>query len=191
MRISSVLAALLVSACASTVDGAMPIRGDAYYTMPSEGFSSRLSITDDSLDGYRLVTSRGVRAQYVDLFGVDSDVFFRAFVWNGGDHTVQVYFSTEASDWLFPTSLNFGSPLRSVKVDSVASDVSCRSGGCEHYESVIAELSTGDVRAMLDLATPELFEVRLKTRSGVNVDRTLRKDELRAVLQAAGLAENY
>jgi hypothetical protein len=191
MRLAVTFAAVALAGCASSPGGSMPIRGDAYYTMPLEALAGRVSVTDDPLDGYRLASASGVRAQYVDLFGIDSDVYFRAFAWDSGDHAVQVYFRTEASDWLFPTALNFGSPVRSVRVTSVNSDVSCRSGRCEHFESVIAKLSPADVQAMLAPETPDVFEVRLKTQSGINVDRTLRKDELRAVLGAAGLADRY
>lgn len=191
MRSVVAVAALFLAGCASSVDGSMPLYGDAYYTMPAEAFASRIDVTEDPLDGYRLVTSSGVRPKYQEFFGTDSSIFFRAFVWQDGGHAVQVYVRTESPDWLFPTALNFGAPLRSVPVTSVSSDVSCRSGGCNHYESVIAKLSDADVRAMLTPEMPELFEVRLKTQSGVNVDRTLRKDELRAVLAAAGIADRY
>lgn len=191
MRLAVTLAALALAGCASTPEGSMPIRGDAYYTMPLDGLQGRVTVTNDPLDGYRMASSADVRAQHIDLFGIDSDVFFRAFAWDSGDHAVQIYFRTEAPDWLFPRALNFGQPVRSVDVTSVASDVSCRSGGCEHFESVVAKLSPADVRYLLGPDTPDLFEVRLKTQSGANVDRTLRKDELRAVLAAAGIVDRY
>lgn len=185
------LASAAVAGCASSVSGTLPIYGDAYYSMPPEGLASRIDVTNDPLDGYKLVSSHRVRAKYVDFAGVDSSISFRAFVWNDGKDAVQVYIETESSDWLYPTTLNFGSPLRSVPVDSLGTDVTCRSGGCDHFETVIARLSPADVRQMLAPNTPDLFEVRLKTQSGIDVDRTLRKDELRAVLAAAGITERY
>lgn len=156
-----------------------------------ETFAPLIAVTGDALDGYRVASSDRVRLPYLELYGVDSDIFFRAYSYADGRAQVQVYMWTEASDWLFPYALNFGSPLRSVEARKVDSDVDCMSARtCEHREDTVVNLSDDDVRYLLSDAAPETIDVRLKTRGG-DVDRTIRKAELVATLDAVGLTERF
>lgn len=180
MKLSlSILALALASACAS------------YSEAPADDFARLIDVEGDSLDGYVTADSSRVRPIGYSDGRVRSHVYFRATKFANGQEAVRVVFKTTAGDWLYPTALNFGSPLRSIPAEAGDRNVTCSGGGssCTHYETSLFALSRADVAWMLSDAAPENIELRLKSRA--DTDRTARKDELRATLAAAGLLASY
>lgn len=180
---------IIIAALALGLAGCGTVK-DYHKDGTPEAFADLVAVSGDALDGYRVASSDPVRMPYRELMGIDSDIFFRAFAYEDGKARVQFYVWTQADDWLFPYALNFGSPLRSIKVDRVDSDVHCASTYCNHREDVVAILSDDDVRYLLSDACPEVIDLRLKTK-GPDVDRTIRKAELVATLNAVGLTDRY
>lgn len=182
-KLSTLILGLALTGCAGFSDG--------YETRPAEAFAAKVEVKGDGLDGYRMARSDKARAVYFDPSGIQSDIYFRAYAYADGRAVVQVYIWTDTPDrWLFPTVLNFGSPLRSVDVKRIDSDTHCAAGVCHQRESTVATLSDDDVRAILDPAAPEFFPVRLVAQGGT-VDRNLRRAELEATLEAVGLAGRF
>jgi len=168
--------ALAVVACSTT-----PTPENNYYMATVDVMEPVVSYKNEPLDGYAVATTERVRNWYRPLFQTQSKVFFRGYFYDDGSQNIQIYFKTESDDWLFPQSLNFGSPLRSRDAAKVWSDVRCTSSSCDHYEDVVIKLTSDDVDYIV--SQPESFLIRLKTKSGRDVDRMINPKELEALLR--------
>lgn len=159
--------------------------GPIYDQMTTAQIAAAVTVKGDKLDGYREADSDATRGAYPPIGTPRSDIWFRALRYDDGRSVVQVVLWTMSDkDFMRPTQINFGDPLRQVAFRSIDVDAKCESWGCIHTDQAVATLSDADVAWML--AQPGLFEVRIKTRLG-DVDRRLRGDELRAVMAAVGL----
>lgn len=182
---SAFLMALLVGACVTPEQ-----QLQKYAEMSNEDIEAKVVMTNDALDGYAMAHSRAVEPPLVVFGGTNRDVFARGYRYPDGRVVIQFYFSTESSDWLFPRSLNLSQPQISLNVTQVSSDVHCSTAGCRHYEDVVAEIPKSVVRQLVAKDAPEGIVMRLKTKSGRDVDHVIRKAEVRAVLKALGLLKS-
>lgn len=175
---ATLLAALALSACSS-----LP----PYESAPDLTFASYVSVKGDALDGQRTANSQRARPLGYSDGRVTSYVYALAARTDAGAGAAWIVFKTRSADWLYPTALNFGSPLRSISGEREDSNVSCSAGGCTHTETTTFELTPADVRQLL--AGPEVIELRLKSRA--DTDRTIRKAEIRATLDAVGVLGEF
>lgn len=181
----------LVGLAALALAGCVTVPSAYHENEDLQSMTRLIEVSGDRLDGYRMASSDRVRMPYCLLCSVSSDIWVRAFAYDDGHANVQIYIWTKSdADWLFPYALNFGDPLRTVQVQKVNSDVDCWRSNCHHREDVVANLDEPDLRYLLSEDCPELIEVRLKGKAG-DVDRTIRKTELIATLNAVGLLERF
>lgn len=159
-----------------------------YETVPAATLANMIKIEGDALDGYRTADSSKVRPLGYSDGLVHSFVYARATKMDGGKTFVGIIFRTRTKAWLDPTSLNFGSPLRSIPAQREGVRVECY-GDCSHEEVTYFEIPPDDVRWLIGASAPEVIELRLKARA--DTDRTIRKDELRATLDAVGLLGEF
>lgn len=116
-------------------------------SVPAEDAASRVKITGlDELDPSVWVSTEPF------LKGPVDDKFFRAMIDKAtGEVTYQIYFRSTSSRG--PLRLQKGTylvdgQLKAVSIERIGGDVSCRQGGCTHFEDFVADIPRADLEAL-------------------------------------------
>lgn len=198
MKVISVFvlaAAALLSGCITVQvdENGLPVDSNgtpkgAYYTASVEVISDGLIIDNDPLETTVKVSSQNIRARHIQFFGANSKIFVRGWLSkSGGEPSYDFYIITENDDdWLYPYALNFGDPVQSIRLNKIptGSDVDCWRTNCDLTEQVYGDIPASALDYFLAESTPQVVPVRIKTRSGQDIDRNMNKNEVIAVVQA-------
>jgi len=187
MRLAVAFGALLVSGCAAMAD-ILPAETKLESTDPAV-LATKVRYTDDPLNTAITADTYDVGGKWYVYGRGFQDIYVAAGKSREtGDIAVALHLRSEADEWLFPSQVNFGSPLRTEPMRRGKSDVTCSSSSCLHYEATYAVLTDEDIRAILAAQGP--VPVRFKTSQG-NLDTTLWSAELEALLTRLGVVDRY
>lgn len=182
---------LIAGICFSLMGCATGPHPDTLLT--ADDLRQKVTYTNDALDGYKYADSSDFRKPY---YGggypiKSSKVFTRVYLRDNDRVDAQIYFWTKSSEWVYPYSLNFGEPLRTRTAERIDSDVqSCSGSSCTLLEQVVINLTEDDIKYIVNDA-PDWMDIRLKTKFGVDVDRTLRPEFLTLPLERLGVLDRY
>lgn len=158
-----------------------------YQTASYDGIAARVQVSDHPLDGCRVASTPHMRFWFNLPYEPDLRVFLRGYNCDDGLAWMEFYVHAHNGEYLDPVTLNFGDPVRRIRLVRVSRERRCTAGVCMHEERYRARLSPEHLDYLLEGALPEWFGVRIKTREEVDMDAWFRRDEARAVAAAAGI----
>lgn len=122
------------------------------------------------------------------LTGRAADKFFRALInKETGETTYQLYFRSASGRGalrLSKMTYLIDGTLRSVPIERINVDVSCRQRSCTYFEDAIAELPRADIEALANPAADEFWRMRLFGDTTTGEDTTFLRNETAGFLIA-------
>lgn len=191
----------ILTACATAPELIDAETGQSKKTVMD--YADDLTLRGDGLDDRIEVNSKNTDKQQFStgIFGHAAKPFVRAYKdKTTGATTYQVYVQLQnIEDWLRPYQANLGSPLMTLETTRLDFDVDCSTDVCWHYEDVIFTLPESFFKE-LDKKTPDLnfeklayrggvVDMRLKTRSGTDVNFSITEAELLSVYYGIAVAK--
>jgi len=196
-KLLTIAAMTVLAACATSgtrLDGSAC--NNQYDCGESDWFASRVTVEDDRMESFIRYHTNNSRMPYYPesiLGGIKHDFYFDVRVdRKTGAHVVFVRgFLQNDRDWAEPSNIYLPEINRYLDLERGSFDVDCSRSSCTHLENFYGELSPSFISAFLSFYSDEYATAEVRFNSRVDVDRTIRASELRAVLEAAGITSNY
>lgn len=194
---ASLGALIILGACATSGTRADGSNCNNQYDCGEEAwFESRVTTEDDPMEPYiRHHTDRTRIAYFPDsiLGGIKHDFYFDVRVnrKTGSEMILVRGYLENDRDWARPSNIYFPELDTYIDLELGNYDVDCSGTSCDHLESFVGLVPPAFVRQFLDFYSLPYSTAEVRFNSGVDVDRTIRASELRAVLKSAGVLERY
>lgn len=180
-----ILSLLAVSSCTR---GTLNNQNFNYEDQTTDIVKSCLNIVDEDLNtSIEFNSQRCFRNKYG--LAVLNDQFLRVYRdKETNESKYQIYTIIKSNQWTNPYSANYKTEsLNAREGDRISTDVSCHQYGCDHTEHFVFTIPKKDIKYISNnYADGDLdhnFTYRIKTRSGLNLDRVIHKAEIKAIYE--------
>jgi len=196
LKVSAILAVLIFLMGCVNHQQKVQDEGLRYLAISKDEYKGLISIKDDALEPVVVLsTEKGFKQQHGLANIIWNDFFLRGYIdKKTGNRKVQVYAALvhQSGAWLQPYQANYGAPLQTTSIESIANDVDCAAselyGSCKYWEHVgfiIDDSELKRIEQAFQAADPatQAWQFKIKTKSGKDVQDAFTGNEFAALLE--------